>query len=166
MIRSKYELEAMARLTLGKFFDYPIETLKCADKPDLQDEVHSYGIEVVEDCYPNEKKAERIFDEVWNVPYSDIATKKLAKFEEAGGKLKIEDNKIVGSLLGKSGNGPNHLIGVIRDKIKKLNGGGYAKFNTYGLYVYVSTTYLWDSYVQSVIDEVSQIGRASCRERV
>ena len=108
VIRSKYELEAMARLTLGKFFDYPIETLKCADKPDLQDEVHSYGIEVVEDCYPNEKKAERIFDEVWNVPYSDIATKKLAKFEEAGGELKVEDNKIVGGLLGKSGNGPNH----------------------------------------------------------
>lgn len=60
LIRSKYELEAMARLTLGKFFDYPIETLKCADKPDLQDEVHSYGIEVVQDCYQNEKKAESI----------------------------------------------------------------------------------------------------------
>ena len=53
VIRSKYELEAMARLTLGKFLGYPTETLKCADKPDLQDEVHSYGIEVVEDCYPN-----------------------------------------------------------------------------------------------------------------
>lgn len=52
VIRSKYELEAMARLTLGKFFDYPIETLKCADKPDLQDEVHSYGIEVVEGLLP------------------------------------------------------------------------------------------------------------------
>lgn len=118
MIRSKCELEAIARLTLGKFWGYPIETLKCADKPDLQDEVHSYGIEVVEDCYPNEKKAERIFDKVWNVPYSDIATKKLAKFEEAGGELKVKDNKIVGGLLGKSGNGPNYLIGVIRDKIK------------------------------------------------
>lgn len=111
VIRSKYELEAMARRTLGKFFDYPIETLKCADKPDLQDEVHSYGIEVVQDCYQNEKKAESIFNEVWNVPYSDIATKKLAKFEEAGGKLKVEDNKIVGGLLGKSDNDPNHLIG-------------------------------------------------------
>lgn len=81
----------------------------------------------------------------------------MAKFEEAGGELKVEDNKIVGGLLGKSDNDPNHLIGVIRDKIKKLNGGGYAKFDTYGLYVYVSTTYLWDSYVQSVIDEVSRI---------
>ena len=66
VIRLKYELEAMARLTLGKFWGYPIETLKCADKPDLQDEVHSYGIEVVQDCYQNEKKAESIFDEVWN----------------------------------------------------------------------------------------------------
>ena len=94
---------------------------------------------------------------MWNVPYSDIATKKLAKFEEAGGELKVEDNKIVGGLLGKSGNDPNHLIGVIRDKIKRLNGGGYAKFDTYGLYVYVSTTCLWDSYVQSVIDEVLRI---------
>ena len=48
-----------------------------------------------------------------------LQRKKLAKFEEAGGELKVEDNKIVGGLLGKSGNGPNHLIGVIRDKIKK-----------------------------------------------
>lgn len=51
MIQSKGEIERHARLTLGAVCNYPIEYLACADKPDLQDAIHSYGIEVVEDCY-------------------------------------------------------------------------------------------------------------------
>ena len=61
MIQSKGEIERYVRLTLGAVCNYPIEYLACVDKPDLQDAIHSYGIEVVEDCYPNEKKSLRLF---------------------------------------------------------------------------------------------------------
>ena len=157
MIRDKKELEALAKLTLESVCGYPSGCLKCDDKPDLQDETYSYGIEVVEDCYENEKKAERILTSIWSMPYSDIDQKKLSKYEASGGTLKVSENKILTASLGSTSISPDHLIETIKKKIQKLNAGGYHPFVAYGLYVFVGTTYLWDSYVLNVIDEITRI---------
>lgn len=158
MILSKVMIEQKARRALGDFCNYPIENLNCADKPDLQDIICSYGIEVVEDCYSNERKAERFIEDIQYKPYDEIDPQKIKKLEKLGGSLQAKNNKVVWGSLGPSmPNNPAHLIETIKGKIEKLNSGNYKHFDTYGLYVFVETVSLFDSYVHSVIEEISTV---------
>lgn len=153
---NKAEKEEQARLTLGIVCRYPIDCMACKDKPDLQDAIHSYGVEVVLDCYENEMEIERFAEKIWNTPYSEIELKKLERLKANGGSIKAKDNKIVRISSGFSApNDPKHLIDVINGKIIKLNGSGYESFAAYGLYVFVETVSLFDSYVQSVINDIA-----------
>lgn len=157
MIYDKTILENIARLILARYCNYPIENLVCLDKPDLQDSINSYGIEVVEDCYSSEKEAERFLTSVWNMKYSEIDSKKIERLLKIGGELKEKGDKIFSTSLGKgTPNNPTHLIKTIKKKIIKLNNGGYKIFNNYGLYVYVNTVILQNSYVESIINEISK----------
>lgn len=157
MIYDKVTLEKRARVTLEEVCKYAVDSLICTDKPDLQDVERSYGVEVVEDCYPNEKKAERFIVSVWDKELSEVSLQKIRRFHGLGGLLKQTNGRIVSASLGPSTpNNPAHLIRTIQGKIDKLNNGGYKTFRTYGLYVFVNTVFLFTSYVQGVIEQVSE----------
>lgn len=95
-MKDKFEMEKLARLTLEVVCDYPCGCLICADRPDLQDMSHSYGIEVVEDCYFNEKKAERFISSVCQKQVSTIKPEQIKRLEQLGGSI-TEKNGIVAS---------------------------------------------------------------------
>lgn len=167
-MQGKFEVERRARLTLEVACGYPIECLICADKPDLQDTTHSYGIEVVEDCYSNEKEALRFISNVWHKPVSEINSEQIRKLEKLGGSIAEENGVIARAALGTTVDSPEHLISTIKKKVEKLNSGGYKSFSKYGLYVFVNTVSLFDSYVLSVIEVIAeyQIGKAYVYETV
>lgn len=167
-MQDKFEVERRARTTLEVVCDYSIECLICADKPDLQDTTHSYGIEVVEDCYSNEKEALRFISNVWHKPTSEINSEQIRKLEKLGGSIAEENGVIARAALGTTVDSPEHLISTIKKKVEKLNSGGYKSFSKYGLYVFVNTVSLFDSYVLSVIEVIAeyQIGKAYVYETV
>ena len=167
-MQDKFEVERRARTTLEVVCDYSIECLICADKPDLQDTTHSYGIEVVEDCYSNEKEALRFISNVWHKPTSEISSEQIRKLEKLGGSIAEENGVIARAALGTTVDSPEHLISTIKKKVEKLNSGGYKSFSKYGLYVFVNTVSLFDSYVLSVIEVIAeyQIGKAYVYETV
>jgi hypothetical protein len=167
-MQDKFEVERRARITLEVVCDYPIECLICADKPDLQDTTHSYGIEVVEDCYSNEKEALRFISNVWHKPTSEISSEQIRKLEKLGGSIAEENGVIARAALGTTVDSPEHLISTIKKKVEKLNSGGYKSFSKYGLYVFVNTVSLFDLYVLSVIEVIAeyQIGKAYVYETV
>lgn len=167
-MQGKFEVERRARITLEVICDYPIECLICADKPDLQDTTHSYGIEVVEDCYSNEKEALRFISNVWHKPISEIKPEKIEKLGKLGGSIAEENGVIARAALGTTPNSPEHLIGTIKQKVEKLNSNGYEEFSRYGLYVLVGTVCLSYSYTQSVVDAIAeyQIGKAQMYETI
>jgi hypothetical protein len=152
----KHAIEECARRSLAVICGYPIENIQRKDKPDLQDELHSYGIEVVEDCCQNEREAERFVRSVWNKSCAEIAQDKIERLRKLGGSLREENGLVSGATLGSAANSPDHLIKTIRRKIEKLNGGGYKEFDAYGLYVMTDTVPLFDSYVQSTIEAVGE----------
>lgn len=156
MIQRKGEIERYVRLTLGAVCNYPIEYLACVDKPDLQDAIHSYGIEVVEDCYPNEKKALRFVLGIWQKQMSKIKAEQLERLKRLGGSITEENGVVARADFGTTSANPAHLIDTIKGKVEKLNNGEYKAFASYGLYVIVDTTFPFDSYVQSVVESIAE----------
>jgi hypothetical protein len=136
---TKY-IEEQARQTLGMICGYDIGCLIHDDSPDLQDAQNSIGIEVVQDVYPNELKATRFIESVWNTPYDQIDVEKIRRFKSYGGQIRAENNKILSASMGERNNSPEHLIQTIKGKISKLN-GNYKSFDEYRLYVFVETVF-------------------------
>lgn len=126
------------------------------DKPDLQDAIHSYGIEVVEDCYPNEKRALRFVLGIWQKQMSKIKAEQLERLKRLGGSITEENGVVARADFGTTSANPAHLIDTIKGKVEKLNNGEYKAFASYGLYVIVDTTFPFDSYVQSVVESIAE----------
>lgn len=153
----KHFFEQYARLLLTHQFGFAKENLFCDDKPDIQSRDGSTGIEVTRDIYEKEAEFHRRMEDIWYKPYSDIPAEKKEKLLQ---KYKIDvngDRIIVASLKnGITENTPKRLIECILKKVKKLNSGGYAKFDDYQLYVYVDSVILdgCESYVLNVMDAV------------
>ena len=157
-IQNKREMENRARITLGLILEYDISCLVCKDMPDLQDDVHSVGIEVVEDCYEDERERERCFSGYYGKAIAEIPEDKISRFESNGAKLHTEKGVITRASLGPiRNNDPSHLIETIRKKLVKLNQGHYAQFNRYDLYIFDDTVSLYPSYLETIMDAVGSI---------
>ncbi len=153
--QSKQFVEEYARQTLHLLGLYDRSRLLPRDKPDLQDPAGSYGIEVVQDCYPEEREFIRRVLDADHTPFSALDRKKKAYFQSKGIQLQIVHDHVAGAYWNNGHpNEPSHLIATIYRKLNKLNQGGYAPFNRYGLYVFVDTVSIdeqYDHYVRSVL---------------
>lgn len=158
--KSKQFVEEYARQTLHhlKLCDRALMLPK--DKPDLQDVTDSYGIEVVQDCYPEEREFIRRVLDADHTPFSALDRKKKEYFRSKGIELQLIDDHVAGAYWNNGHpNHPQHLIATIIRKIDKLNQGGYAPFDRYGLYVFVDTVSVdeqYDAYVRTVLKAVSE----------
>lgn len=154
---NKYYYEKYAQLTLINILGFNDKTLFLDDKPDLQDNSQNIGIEVVQDTYQTEKQLENFWHKYEKTAVDLIPKKQIAGYYKLGGKLTIKENRLCGGALGPSTpNNPEHLIFTIQHKQKKLNAGGYKRFKTYGLFVFVETVFpLFDSYIDTLIKETN-----------
>lgn len=153
--KNKKFVEEYARQTLHYLGLYDRSLLLPRDKPDLQDCANSYGIEVVQDCYPEEREFIRRVLDADNTPFSSLDKKKKAYFRSKNIQLQIINDHVAGAYWNNGHpNNPDHLTQTIFRKINKLNQGGYAPFDSYGLYVFVDTVSIdeqFNSYVSTVI---------------
>lgn len=156
-IKGKKYMEERARHTLHHVCGVALDEWICADKPDLQSTTNHCGIEVVQDVYENEQEMHHFLETIWGQPLEKVADKKIQRFEECGGSLRIKNGIIQGASLGEKPSYPDHLIETIEKKVDLINRGGYKKFDQYGLYVFVETTFIdknWRSFVQQTINAI------------
>lgn len=158
--KNKKFVEEYARQTLHALGLYDRSRLRESDKPDLQDLEGSYGIEVVQDCYPEEREFIRRVLDADHVPFSTLDKKKKEYFRSKNIELQIVSDHVVAAYWNNGHpNDPEHLVNTVFRKINKLNQGGYAPFDAYGLYVFVDTVSIdeqFNSYVRAVMRRVSE----------
>ena len=122
MIYDKKTVERKAKVTIERVCGYTSDSLYCSDKPDLQDIKNSYGIEVVEDCYQKEKRAERFVTGVFHKSIDEVDPRGVKRLMRLGGSITQVDGKVTAASLGPiTPNTPEHLIETIQGKIDKLN---------------------------------------------
>lgn len=158
--KNKKFVEEYARQTLHYLGLYDRSLLIPSDKPDLQDPTNRYGIEVVQDCYPEEREFIRRVLDADHTPFSALDRKKKEYFRSKDIQLQIINDHVAGAYWNNGHpNAPDHLIATVIRKINKLNQGGYAPFDRYGLYVFVDTVSIdehYNAFVRTVLKEVSE----------
>lgn len=158
ILKSKEYVEKQALMTLHYACGFRLDEWKCNDRPDLQNLSEHCGIEVVQDCYPDEWEATRHIEKVWGHPMSEVADKSLTAFRRAGVQLSETDEKIAGASFPTAPGTPEHLLATIRGKFQKLNSGAYPGFHDLGLYVFVDTTFIdraFRSNIAQIMEEIS-----------
>lgn len=157
--KDKNYWEERARQILHYVCDFSLNEWIRADKSDLQSVKKHCGIEVVRDVHESEQKMQHFLETIWGQPLEKVSDKKIQRFEKYGGSLRIKDGIIQGASLGEMPSYPNHLIETIEKKVDLINRGGYKKFDRYGLYVFVETTFIdknFRSFVQQTIDAIME----------
>lgn len=157
--KNKYYVEEFARQTLHYVCGQSLDTLICADKPDIQDLSGKVGIEVVQDTYENEEVMSHFLNEIRETPFHEVPPEKIERFERFGGHIKVNGDRVGMSDLGETPNTPAHLIETIEKKLETLNKGEYKPFDTYQLYVFVNSVVLFGSasYVDEIIECISTL---------
>ena len=123
--------ECYAKIILETTFPKQFDNLKVKDKPDLQSEEKSIGIEVTIAEEQDSLEAEQLY---LQLPYTNSSKRqrKIERIEQCGAKYEH------GMLL-TSGNDNFDLIDkAVTEKIKKLQNTRYTRFNEYHLFVFSS----------------------------
>lgn len=142
--------ECYAKIALEWLPDEQYDNLIVSDKPDLQARDKSIGIEVTQAFDPHQLEAEKL--------YVKIACNEIRNKEKATDLIKKSGCKLdEGVLCGKKSIDSFCLVlKALEHKLKKLNGGGYAAFEKYGLFVF-SDIYADKEMLKNALDSIIQI---------
>lgn len=135
--------EQAACYILTHLLGYDHTDLFCSDKPDIQSHSGKIGVEVRCDIYQHEQDIIAIAKKIWSKEFAQIpknARKKIAKY---GGEIFADASGSINRIhVGEKTNDPAHLIDSAKDKLNKLNAGGYAIFEENDLYLFVESILL------------------------
>ena len=87
ILKSKEYVEKQALMTLHYACGFRLDEWKCNDRPDLQNLSEHRGIEVVQDCYPDEWEATRHIEKVWGASDVRGGGQKLDSISQGGGSI-------------------------------------------------------------------------------
>lgn len=122
--------EAWAREILFELDNETYGNLAIVDKPDLQDTELSVGVEVVSAIAENSRKADGLFDSLQTEADFNKRERYKGIIEEAGAHY------IGGVMHGPNGRDSfDGILEAVKDKLDKLNGGGYETFHHEHLFV-------------------------------
>lgn len=159
--------ERRARLTLHYLLDYELSQWKPCDTPDLQNYFQNAGVEVVQDLYENEVQHDTVLKEIWDKPFSECKTKSKERFRRGKVTIHVENDRITSAEYPATSSDPSQAILQIKKKVDALNTDRYTLFATYGLYVFVNTTFVdqnHGSFVQQIMDELAVYQKDKSRQ--
>ncbi len=141
--------ECYAKIVLQNIFPEQFCDLKLKDKPDLQSEEKSIGIEVTMEKEQKTKEAERLYLQLLSCTDPSKRQRILGRIEQCGAKLE-------GGILRTQGKDNFDLINeAVQEKNKKLQ-GEYALFQEYHLFIF-SSIYADDSMLQDELAHLQSI---------
>ena len=156
--------ERYARLTLMTLLGDEYAALMNRDRPDLQMEDGSLGIEVTRAMEPRKEAAVDMLKEMAGVEVPEAGQVPESDREEIGQIIKsgyaygLQDGRYVGHLEQEYWSLALPLRRIIASKIEKVGSGFYGNFADYGLYIFCKDDLSYDEVVMAM-DYASDLQR-------
>ena len=128
--------ERYARLTLMTLLGDEYAALVNRDRPDLQMEDGSLGIEVTRAMEPRKEAAMDMLKEMAGVEVPESDREEIGQIIRSGYAYGLQDGRYVGHLEQEYWSLALPLRRIIASKIEKVGSGFYGNFAEYGLYIF------------------------------
>ncbi len=128
--------ERYARLTLMTLLGDEYAALVNRDRPDLQMEDGSLGIEVTRAMEPRKEAAVDMLKEMAGVEVPESDREEVGQIIRSGYAYGLQDGRYVGHLEQEYWSLALPLRRIIASKIEKVGSGFYGNFAEYGLYIF------------------------------
>ena len=150
--------ERYARLTLMTLLGDEFAALVNRDRPDLQMEDGSLGIEVTRAMEPRKEEAVNMLKEMAGVEVPEIDREEIGHIIKSGYAYGLQDGRYVGHLEQEYWSLALPLRRIIASKIEKVGSGFYGNFAKYGLYIFCKDDLSYDEVVMAM-DYASDLQR-------
>ncbi len=128
--------ERYARLTLMTLLGDEYAALVNRDRPDLQMEDGSLGIEVTRAMEPRKEAAVDMLKEMAGVEVPESDREEIGQIIRSGYAYGLQDGRYMGHLEQEYWSLALPLRRIIASKIEKVGSGFYGNFAEYGLYIF------------------------------
>lgn len=139
--------ERYARLTLMTLLGDKYAALVNRDRPDLQMEDGSLGIEVTRAMEPRKEVAVDMLKEMAGVEVPESDREEIGQIIKSGYAYGLQDGRYVGHLEQEYWSLALPLRRIIASKIEKVGSGFYGNFAEYGLYIFCKDDLSYDDVV-------------------
>lgn len=140
----RYAMFSLVRLLGSRYLG-----LTCSDRPDLQDDEHSIGIEVTRAISENKVEAHALINDMAGKPIIKINPDDLERIKESGYSFGLDSSYPMGNRENDYWALAQPMKRILQSKIRKVSDGFYGQYDEFGLYVF--TNY------DLVADEVNEI---------
>lgn len=128
--------ERYARLTLTTLLGDAFAALVNRDRPDLQMEDGSLGIEVTRAMEPRKEAAVDMLKEMAGVEVPESEREEIGQIIKSGYAYGLQNGRYVGHIEQEYWSLALPLRRIIASKIEKVGSGFYGNFAEYGLYIF------------------------------
>ena len=128
--------ERYAQLTLEKILGEKYASLVNRDRPDLQNEDGSLGIEVTRAMEPDRHNANQLLKELAGMQIKEEHAEDMQKIIESGYGYGLPGLNYMGALENEYWSLAQPLKRILTSKVSKVASGFYGNFNEFGLYVF------------------------------
>ncbi len=142
--------ERYARLTLMTLLGDDFAALVNRDRPDLQMEDGSLGIEVTRAMEPRKEAAIQMLKEMAGVEVAENDKEELGQIIRSGYAYGLQEGRYVGHLEQEYWSLALPLRRIIASKIEKVGSGFYGNFAEYGLYIFCKDDLSYEDVVMAM----------------
>ena len=128
--------ERYAQLTLEKILGEKYASLVNRDRPDLQNEDGSLGIEVTRAMEPDRHNANQLLKELAGMQIKEEQREDMQRIIDSGYGYGLPGLNYMGALEHEYWSLALPLKRILTSKIRKVASGFYGNFNEFGLYVF------------------------------
>lgn len=128
--------ERYAQLTLEKILGEKYASLVNRDRPDLQNEDGSLGIEVTRAMEPDRHNANQLLKELAGMQIKEEQREDMQRIIDSGYGYGLPGLNYMGALENEYWLLAQPLKRILTSKISKVASGFYGNFNEFGLYVF------------------------------
>lgn len=150
--------ERYAQITLETVLGEKYATLVNEDRPDLQMQDGSLGIEVTRAMEPRKDVALTMIKEMAGLQVAESERDEMNQIVKSGYGYGLQEGKYVGSLEYEYWSLALPLRRIIESKVSKVASGFYGDFKEYGLYVFCKDD-LTDEEVAMTLEYTSELQR-------
>ena len=128
--------ERYAKATLETLLGEEYSALVNEDRPDLQMEDRSLGIEVTRAMEPRKDVAQNLLREMAGLKVEEDDREDVDRILASGYGYGLQDGKYIGSLEYEYWALAQPLRRIIESKVSKVGSGFYGEFDEFGLYIF------------------------------
>ena len=150
--------ERYARLTLMTLLGDEFAALVNRDRPDLQMEDGSLGIEVTRAMEPRKEVAVDMLKEMAGVEVPESDREEIGQIIKSGYAYGLQEGRYVGHLEQEYWSLALPLRRIIASKIEKVGSGFYGNFDEFGLYIFCKDSLSYEEVVMAM-DYASDLQR-------